>query len=112
MARDFPQKLIFFSFIQEIPRILRNPKIRHYMYMSPPFVPVLSHINQVHPLFPTFKIHFIIILLSIPMSSEWSLFFRFFPTKNLCVFFFFPVCATCAILIVILTSITPILEQK
>ena len=92
MDRDFPQRLIFYSFIQEIPRILRNPKIRHSMYMSPPIVPVLSHINQVHPLLPIFKIHFTIILLSMSMFSECSLFFRFFSTKNLCVFLLLHTC--------------------
>jgi hypothetical protein len=75
-------KANIFSFIQEIPRILWNPKIRYCIHMSPPLVPVLSHINQVHPV-PhfSFKIHFNIILISTSMSSKRSLSIRLSPPK-------------------------------
>jgi hypothetical protein len=33
--------------IQELPRILLNPKVYHLIYNSPPYVPVLRQINPV-----------------------------------------------------------------
>ena len=56
---------------QEIPRILWNP----------PSVPILSHSNPVHISFHFLKIHFNIILPSMPRSSNWSLYLRF-PYQN------------------------------
>ena len=67
-----------FSASQEIPRILRNPKIHN----CPPPVPILSQINRV----PTPKSHFLkihpnIILPSSPGSPKWSLSHRVPPPK-------------------------------
>ena len=47
-----------FSASQEIPRILWNPKVHYRIHMSPPPVPTMSHIDQVHtPTFHFLKIH-------------------------------------------------------
>jgi hypothetical protein len=34
----------------EIPRVTRNPKVRHHVQNNLPFVPILSQINPVHAL--------------------------------------------------------------
>jgi hypothetical protein len=79
-----------YSADQEIPRRLRNPKIHYRVHKSPhqPTVPILSQMHPLH-IFPLYfpKIHFNIILPSMPTSSEWSLPFRFL-TKILYTFLF------------------------
>jgi hypothetical protein len=63
---------------QEILRILWNPKIHYRAYRNLPLVRILTQMNSVH-IFPLYfpKIHFNIIFLSTPTSSEWSLPFSF-----------------------------------
>jgi len=55
-----------FSAIQEIPRIIRNPKVHYHIHKSRPTLPILHQINPVHVSHtPHFlKIHFNIILPS------------------------------------------------
>ena len=58
-------------------------------------VPILSQINPVHVSpFHILKIHFNIILSSMPMSSKWSLSFKYPPSEP-CVHLSAPVRATC-----------------
>jgi hypothetical protein len=44
---------------KDIPRLLRNPKVRYHVHNSSSLVPILSHTNPVHIFY---KVHFNIIL--------------------------------------------------
>jgi len=71
-----------FSASQEIPRILRYPKVYYRSHKGPPIVRILSQLDLVHTSTSHFlKIHLNIILPSTPGSPNWSLSFRF-PHQN------------------------------
>ena len=68
----------WFAASQEIPRILRNPKVHYRTHKRPPPVPILGQPNPVHiPTFHLLEIHPNIILTSTPRSHQWSLSLRF-----------------------------------
>lgn len=58
------------SCTQGIPLISWNPEVQHFVYNSPPLVPVVSQINSFHvPPFYLFKINFHIVTPSTVWSS-------------------------------------------
>ena len=65
---------------QETPHHLWNLKIHYCIHKHPPHVPTLNQINSVHASPPHFlKLHFKIIIPSLPRCSKWS-----FSTTSLC----------------------------
>jgi hypothetical protein len=84
-----------FSFSQEIPRILWNPKVHYRIHKCPPPVPFLSQLDPVHT--PTTHFWKSILILSshLRLGLPSGLFPSGFPTKTLYAHILSPICATC-----------------
>lgn len=48
MQQNTPWEAKSFSDSQEIPGILLSPKIHYFLHISPPLIPIMRQINQVH----------------------------------------------------------------
>ena len=80
-----------YSASQEIPRILRNPKVFYRSHKRPPRFPILSQINPIH----TFPSHFLKRNFNIiPRRSKWSFSVRSPYQNSVCTF---PVFHTCQV---------------
>jgi hypothetical protein len=100
-----------FSAREEIPRILRNPKVHYRSYNCPPPVPILSQFDLVHnPTTHFLKTHLNIVLPS-SLGLPSGLFPSGFPHQNLVYasplpYTRYPICATCPAHLILLDCIT------
>ena len=83
------------SAIQEIPRILWNPKVHDSIPKSLPLAPLLSQTNPVHNPQPTSWISILILSFDLRLGLPSSLFPSGLPIKSLYALLMYPIRATC-----------------
>jgi hypothetical protein len=79
---------------QELPSILRNPKVHYRFHKSPPLVSILSQIEPVH-IIPSYLRSILILSTHLRLDLPSGLFHSVFPTNILYLFLFSPIRATC-----------------
>ena len=70
--------------IQEISRILWNPKVHYRIHKSTTPLPILSHTDPVHVSHPTSVISIWILSSYLSLGFQWSPSFSFSSSKTLC----------------------------
>jgi hypothetical protein len=82
---------------QELPNILRNPKVHHRVHKSPPLVHMLGQIDSVHtiPSHPISPRSILILFTHLRLDLPSGLFPSSFPTNTLYAFLVSPIHATC-----------------
>ena len=88
---------------QEIPRILRNPKVHYRIDKSPPPVPILSQIDPVHVSHPTSRRPIIILSSHLHLGLSSGLVPSGLPTNTLYASLFVPTRATSPALHILLS---------
>ena len=106
MVRSLSLEANWFAASQEIPHILRNPKVHYRTHKRPPPVSILDQPNPVHiPTSHLLEIRPNIIHPSTPRSPQWF-FPSGFPTKTLYTPLSPPIRATCPAHLILLDFIT------
>ena len=98
-----------FSDSQEIPHILRNPKVHYHINKCLPSVPLLSQIDPVHVSHPTPSRSILILSSHLCMGLPSGFFPSGFPTKTLYTPHHSPIPATCPTNPILLNFITRII---
>ena len=101
-----------FSAIQEIPRILWNPKVHYRVYNCPLPAPILSQINPVHAPIPSSWRSTVILSYHLQLVLPSGLFPTGFPTKALYAPLLSPRRATCPVYLILLDLITRMFDEE
>jgi hypothetical protein len=101
-SRVFLEKLTVSQLVKKFSRLLQSHKVHYCVQKSSSVDYILSYINPVHILTPSFqKVHFNIILPSTSKSPKWSLLSRFSGQNFACISHL-SVPATCSACIILL----------